>query len=981
MVFSGRILPLRVFQGMIFSARFFPDWIIKGRTIRARFFPGWTFPSEISLRSIEGATDPHDGTRLGMLLKGALVCFFSLLTGINPAASQNGHPQADVLADQEGRGVIRCLTPHIIEHNATDGAKHPEIRNLAVATGKSAEEVEISSGEHIYLSKSGKFRLIYKTEGRDSVWTQENSAWTKGTGIGEPGVPDYIALAAHYADSSYRHQVEQLGYTDPLSTTRCGQQSGTPIDIRFGDLRFGANKVYGYFSPPGRLYINSTFSDPVFQNNDDEDKIIGALKVTIAHELKHAIQYASYCFSGNEINVHWLEMDATMMENVVFPNVNDYYNYIGGTAGIFGNPQTRFPRAYSHVTFMLYYHEDIGGDFWVDVWDVIGEEYQSGYNIPMLEAMNRVLHDRSIHGKKYAYGEKGASGEKVANGKMSTYGEKVANGNTNAQIDPWGGMASEQAVPDLEASLLRNYLWHLASGNRSLTDYGFSERWNYPDASLFGSFDAIPEWPHGVATLASHSARFFEFRANEMDVSGDVALALFNSGHPPGIGFLGKKKSGEVVEFLVSSGAGMEEETNRQKYIFPVSWQELDWLGLAVMNTRAASPLNRMQLLAGEGPSIERFWYGDIAKTGELKEEDGRLILQNLLTPSSISAFDHFLGDVSGNGVVTHYDASRVFMNLTDGSPFPVDHNLNGKGPEWSRFIQVEKDIGPVFASTRNSRHHEAESISVHPFSRKSAPYNSEKQDSLTASLRVIEQQVLAGREMELVLSLKGTTEESFREWKSLYLDLQVTFPPNVGETGPGDPITLEMLDIDPASQEEALSGWEYDLTESRLRLVFASSAPLASQVSTGDDTDLLSLRIIPGDEGNLHFRIAAIQLDERDYFFDLPGMDTIRVMGPVFADLIGEETNHPKKLKLDQNYPNPFNPVTTIRFSMPYEGPVSLEVFDKLGRRAAVLVDGVVPAGEHSVSFDASSLSSGVYLYRLRMDGQSEVRKMTLTK
>lgn len=906
---------------MAFGGRIFP-----GMTFPAKIFSGVTSPARTFPARVDGAISPERGQRHAMLLKGFIPCFFVLLSVINPAASQNGHAQTGLFADQEERGVIRCLTPHIIEHQATDGAKHPQIRNLAVATGRSADETEISSDEHIFLSKSGNFRLIFKTEGRDSVWTQENSIWTKGTGMGEPGVPDYIALAAHYADSSYRHQIEQLGYADPLGSTRCGQPSGTPLDIRFGDLRFGANKVYGYFSPPKTLYINSTFSDPVFQNNDDEDKILGALKVTIAHELKHAIQYATNCFSGNEINVHWLEMDATMMENVVFPNVNDYYNYIRGTAGIFGNPQTRFPRAYSHVTFMLYYHEDFGEDFWVDVWDVIGDEHLAGFNIPMLEAMDRVL-------------------------------------------------------ANLEATLLRNYLWHLASGNRSLDTYGFADRWNYPDAQMFGTFGAIPEWPYNTAILGSHSARFFEFRADEMDAAGEVVLALFNSNHPMGIGFLGKIKTGDIVEYLISSTEPSHGGTGRQKYSYPVLWEDLDWLGLVIMNTRAASSLNRMQLAAGEGASIERYWYGNVTKSGGLQKEDGRILLQKMLMPDPISAFDFFLGDVTGNGSITHYDAARVFMNLFDGSPFPADDNLNGKGPEWTRFTPVDPDHGPVFSKAQGHLNPVAEAGLQHPGSPDPSSGLSGKPDSITVTLRVAEEQVLAEREMELVLFIQEASGQSFIEWNSLYLDLQITFPPDMGDTAPGDPITLEMLDIIPANQEEILSGWEYDLTENRLRLVFASSAPLALQQSPGDDLDLLSLRLIPGDEGNLHFRIAALQLDEREYVFDLPGMDTIRVMGPVFADRIGEERDHPKKLALEQNYPNPFNPFTSIRFSLPYEGLVSLEVYDKLGRKVAVLVNEVVPAGEHRASFDASSLSSGVYLYRLRLDAQTEVRKMTLAK
>ncbi|MBO6793136.1 MAG: N-acetylmuramoyl-L-alanine amidase [Balneolaceae bacterium] len=88
-----------------------------------------------------------------------------------------------------------------------------------------------------------------------------------------------------------------------------------------------------------------------------------------------------------------------------------------------------------------------------------------------------------------------------------------------------------------------------------------------------------------------------------------------------------------------------------------------------------------------------------------------------------------------------------------------------------------------------------------------------------------------------------------------------------------------------------------------------------------------------------------------------------------------------PTQLSLDQNYPNPFNPSTNINFGLPDAGIVSLKVYDMLGREVATLVDGHQSEGFHSISFDASSLSSGVYLYRLTTPNSAVVKKMTLIK
>ncbi len=88
-----------------------------------------------------------------------------------------------------------------------------------------------------------------------------------------------------------------------------------------------------------------------------------------------------------------------------------------------------------------------------------------------------------------------------------------------------------------------------------------------------------------------------------------------------------------------------------------------------------------------------------------------------------------------------------------------------------------------------------------------------------------------------------------------------------------------------------------------------------------------------------------------------------------------------PHEFLLYQNYPNPFNPSTTIRFTLPQAGHVTLQVFDVLGREVAVLLNEHLPAGEHSVVFDARGLSSGVYFYRLTPGSFTQVRKAILMR
>ena len=89
----------------------------------------------------------------------------------------------------------------------------------------------------------------------------------------------------------------------------------------------------------------------------------------------------------------------------------------------------------------------------------------------------------------------------------------------------------------------------------------------------------------------------------------------------------------------------------------------------------------------------------------------------------------------------------------------------------------------------------------------------------------------------------------------------------------------------------------------------------------------------------------------------------------------------------LAQNYPNPFNPSTNIRYCIPFLGGdekgglITLKVYDILGNEIATLINENKPAGEYEVEFNASRLSSGIYLYRITANSFNRTRKMILMK
>jgi photosystem II stability/assembly factor-like uncharacterized protein len=88
-----------------------------------------------------------------------------------------------------------------------------------------------------------------------------------------------------------------------------------------------------------------------------------------------------------------------------------------------------------------------------------------------------------------------------------------------------------------------------------------------------------------------------------------------------------------------------------------------------------------------------------------------------------------------------------------------------------------------------------------------------------------------------------------------------------------------------------------------------------------------------------------------------------------------------PDKYSLYQNYPNPFNPVTNIKFDVPKSSLVTIKVYNILGKEAAILLNEVKSAGRYELDFDASTLTSGVYFYRIETDGFTETKRMVILK
>ncbi len=139
--------------------------------------------------------------------------------------------------------------------------------------------------------------------------------------------------------------------------------------------------------------------------------------------------------------------------------------------------------------------------------------------------------------------------------------------------------------------------------------------------------------------------------------------------------------------------------------------------------------------------------------------------------------------------------------------------------------------------------------------------------------------------------------------------------------------------------------------------------------------TDLLSGEVISGTANELsQISISMERFSSRVYTLE---------DAPVIVNIQNEivENVIPDKFELNQNYPNPFNPSTAITYQLSAQSKVELKIFDILGREVQTLVNEIQSAGQYKVNFNASNLTSGIYIYQIKADNFVQSKKMMLLK
>ena len=228
----------------------------------------------------------------------------TLVIGILLSTVHNSHAETPT---QPTPTALRCGTPYVLQ--AMDASTEHQRLKLVQRPRPSTQ--------HSLITPSGLFRVHYDTEGHNAVNPDDDDG---------NGVPDYIDLAATILDSIWVLEVEQLGYNPPPSDNGLG--GGDEYDVYVVELGIGKRTFYGFAytgtssaTTHSYLEIDNNFTDPSYKQTRGLD----ALRVTIAHEFHHAIQFGYYAHgTGN----WWQESTSTWMEEVAYPHINDYLQYL-----------------------------------------------------------------------------------------------------------------------------------------------------------------------------------------------------------------------------------------------------------------------------------------------------------------------------------------------------------------------------------------------------------------------------------------------------------------------------------------------------------------------------------------------------------------------------------------------------------------------------------------------------------------------------
>ncbi|MBN1212997.1 MAG: hypothetical protein JXA92_10500 [candidate division Zixibacteria bacterium] len=294
--------------------------------------------------------------------------------------------------DEEEETVLpnKCGTAALLDFIEVRDKLNPNLMNSLGAELYVRPVLDLS-----YDSPGGEFKIHYTKTGPDSVYRASVDSDIDG-------VPDFVERVALIADSVYEHIINELGYPIPPSDGFYNGGGDEKYDIYLKDLQgeaYGLDYPDSAYIGPGEkqstsfiVLDNDYYEFYILDANNDRiyiyrNRPLDAIRVTTAHEFFHAVQFG-IDFLESELEAlgdnvymmkrYWMEMSAVWMEEEVYDNINDYYNYL---PYFFYFPMSSIqqfnsysdPHPYASVVFPIYLSETYGRDIIRDIWLLCGE--------------------------------------------------------------------------------------------------------------------------------------------------------------------------------------------------------------------------------------------------------------------------------------------------------------------------------------------------------------------------------------------------------------------------------------------------------------------------------------------------------------------------------------------------------------------------------------------------------------------------------
>lgn len=508
--------------------------------------------------------------------------------------------------------VLKCAMPLQVEANKALKAQTIDVAeyNALNKMLESPENTTESSGT--YTTPSGKFIIDWSTVGTNAIPATDDN---------NNGIPDYVEWTAFAADSTYRHYTNNLGYSDWIGSSK--------YRIEYTDQR-----LYGFCQPISatqtKIAIHRNFINGFPGNTHPEGNVIGAVYVTVGHELKHAIQYF-YTGWANESS-DWLELDATIYEDVSFDDVNDYFNYNRSSESIFNNSSNGFyPGNYYQAPWGLYFLQVYQDDFFRIVWDKLRANRSKFYLTAIAETVNQL-----------------------------------------------GGNVQEDFT--------RVMLWHVASGNpnifsnpgRQIDGYGFEEGLAYPTA-IVSSENSVSNKFTSYATLKPTASHFAVLSPTQSDTGRVVIEMEYDNGVTDlGIGLALEMKDGTAVESVRMASSSSSKIT----YAFEQRWEDIKSVNIAIANTTANVQLDSFGNLDVSQTYRFRYRVGNDIEMLVSNEDNevipsGIVLKQNFPNPFNPSTTVRFNLPESAHIQLSVFDMTgRLVQTLANGTYASGEHSV-----------------------------------------------------------------------------------------------------------------------------------------------------------------------------------------------------------------------------------------------------------------------------------------------------------------